>query len=317
MEQSDKRKTMIKVAKLYYYGNMTQDEIAEMMNLSRPKVSRILTAARQHNIVQIEIKDPLFSKQEMAEKIQSHFNLQKVIITDSGQNIDETKNNIGIATTDFFNTILHDGMNIGIAWGTTLDAFVHRFSTKLNAPNAKIVQLCGGLYNPTMHIDGRELAARFAKKLGCKLDILQSPLLVRNPALKELFMQEPEAKKHFDLFKQLDIAFISVGSSNYKDTVLYKVGYTTAEDAKKFATHHLIDICGHQIDINGYEPLKDLADRHIGISLKDLKNVPLVVALCAGDKKAQSIISGIRGGYIDALIIDEIAAISLLEAEKL
>ncbi len=77
MDQGQKRKDITKVAKLYYYGNMTQDEIAQMMGISRPKVSRMLAAAHQYNIVHIEIRDPLFSNTEVAEKIRSHFDLKK------------------------------------------------------------------------------------------------------------------------------------------------------------------------------------------------------------------------------------------------
>ena len=47
MTQSDKRKNMIKIAKLYYYGHMTQEQIAQMMGMSRSKVTRLLMEAEQ------------------------------------------------------------------------------------------------------------------------------------------------------------------------------------------------------------------------------------------------------------------------------
>lgn len=317
MEQSEKRKAIVKVAKLYYYGNMSQEEIARMMGISRPKVSRMLAAAHQYNIVRIEIKDPLFSNQEVARKLCEHFKLKQVVVVSTGQNMDEAKDNIGIAASDFLNSILCDGIKIGISWGTTLNAFVNRFQAVKPVPHSCVVQLAGGTYSQTMHLDGRELAGRLAQKLNCGLSILQSPLLVHNPALRELLMEEPETMEHFRLIKKLDAAFIGIGSSNYKNSILYKARYIDASEAKALSESGLCDICGHQINVEGKEPNQDLARRHIGISLGDLAKVPLVVGLCAGNDKAQPIISGIHGGYINALIIDEIAAISLLEAEKL
>ncbi len=49
---------LLKVAQLYYQDNYTQQEIAEKLCLSRPKVSRLLQQAREQNIVQISIFPP-------------------------------------------------------------------------------------------------------------------------------------------------------------------------------------------------------------------------------------------------------------------
>lgn len=317
MEQSLKRKNIIKVAKLYYYGNMSQEEIAQMMGISRPKVSRMLAAAHQYNIVQIIINDPQFSNTEAAEKLREHFHLKKVIVVPAGQNIDEAKDHIGKAASEFLNSTLTEHMKIGISWGTTLNAFVNRFQCSKPVPNAHVIQLVGGTYSQTMHMDGRELVKTLAKKLKCKFSLLQAPLLVHNPELKKLLMEEPETTAHFDLIQNLDIAFVGIGSANYKNSVLYKAKYIEEAEAKRLSEKGLCDICGHQINIDGLETETELESRLIGISLKELKNVPMVVGLCAGNDKTLPILAGIHGGYLDALIIDEIAAISLLEAENL
>ena len=46
---------LIKVAKLYYEADMTQDAIANKLRISRPKVSRLLQEARNQGFVQISI----------------------------------------------------------------------------------------------------------------------------------------------------------------------------------------------------------------------------------------------------------------------
>lgn len=317
MEQSEKRKALIKVAKLYYYGHMSQEEIAKMMNISRPKVSRMLTAAHRYNLVQITIKDPLFSNTNVADSICEHFKLKEVIVVPAGQNKEEAKDNIGIAASEFLNSHLFDGIKIGISWGTTLNAFVSRFQTLKSVPHSFVAQLVGGTYNQNMHMDGRELVKTFALKLKCQYSLLQAPLLVHNPTLRDLLMEEPETIEHFNLLKNLDMAFVGIGSSNYKNSVLYKAKYIEADAAKELSSMGLCDICGHQIDSAGNEPNLYLKNRHIGISLDDLKKSTMVIGLCAGNDKAEPIIAGIHGGYLDALIIDEIAALSLLEAEKI
>ena len=46
---------MVNVARLYYEQNMTQNEIAKMMGISRPLVSILLTEARACGVVTITI----------------------------------------------------------------------------------------------------------------------------------------------------------------------------------------------------------------------------------------------------------------------
>ena len=46
---------MVNVARLYYEQNMTQNEIAKMLGISRPLVSILLTEARACGVVTITI----------------------------------------------------------------------------------------------------------------------------------------------------------------------------------------------------------------------------------------------------------------------
>lgn len=317
MLQSEKRKNMIKIAKLYYYGHMTQEQIAQVMSMSRSKITRLLREAEQYGIVQISVNDPTFNYEAAAEKLQKHFRLKTVIIVPSSGNSQDTKNSIGKAASNFLNEHLTDESKIGISWGTTIGAFVNRFQASHPFPRAWVVQLVGGTYSQSMHMDGRELAKGLAGRLKCQFSALQAPMFVHNPELRNLLMQEPETAAHFQLISKLDMAFVGIGSSNYKKSVIYKANYIEEKEAQQLYAKGVCDICGHQIGINGKELDENLAAHLIGISLEDLARIPLVIGLCAGSDRTFSIQSGIHGGYLKGLIIDEVAAISLLQAESL
>ena len=47
--------------------------------------------------------------------------------------------------------------------------------------------------------------------------------------------------------------------------------------------------------------------RIIGISLGQLANVPLTLAIAGGEHKAEAILGALRGGYLNGLITDESA----------
>lgn len=318
MEQSQKRRDMIKAAKLYYYGNMSQDDIAQLMEISRPKVSRLLTEARQMGIVQISVNDPSASLSLNTEKLRRHFKLEYVSIVPTAATEEATKENIGCAASAFLNENIKENSRIGLSWGTTLSAFVRMFEAKRTAPNAKVVQLVGGTYSQSLNIDGRELVKTLARKLECEHSILQAPLIVHNPALRELMMQEPAVMEHFRLIHTLDLAFVGVGASYYKDSIAYRAHYIAEEEGKQLHELGLVcDICGHQLMADGTEPTTFLSNRVIGVSLAELKQVPLVIGLCAGHKKVTPLLAALRGSYLTGLIIDEVAAIELITAEHI
>src|SRR5690554_5239485 len=79
MTANDKR-ILVKVAYMYYDGNMTQQEIADKLGVSRPSVSRLLQKARQSGVVEIKISyEGSFAKLEDA--LEKKFNLREAIIT--------------------------------------------------------------------------------------------------------------------------------------------------------------------------------------------------------------------------------------------
>ncbi len=111
------------------------------------------------------------------------------------------------------------------------------------------------------------------------------------------------------------MALVGVGTTNYKESIVYKANYITESEAEQIGRYGLCDICGHQIDSQGNEPVDSITQRLYGISLESLRKTPMVVGLCAGKDKAPSIRAAINGGYLKALVIDEIAAMTLLDED--
>ena len=53
----ENRETLGKIATLYYLGELSQEDIAEMYGISRFKVSRILKKCREYHIVEFHINN--------------------------------------------------------------------------------------------------------------------------------------------------------------------------------------------------------------------------------------------------------------------
>ena len=83
------KKQMQEAAILYYEKNYTQSEIANIMNLSRQTVSKILNDAIKENIVEIKIHNPEITCKELEEELCDRFNIKNAIVC-GVSNVDES-----------------------------------------------------------------------------------------------------------------------------------------------------------------------------------------------------------------------------------
>ena len=93
---------LYKVAKAYYEDNLTQQQIGERFGLSRVKISRMISRAKQSRIVQISITPPLSSNVDLERNIESKYDLKEaVIITPSSYETDTVVSELGIACAQY------------------------------------------------------------------------------------------------------------------------------------------------------------------------------------------------------------------------
>ena len=79
----EKKRFLAKIARLYYQEGLTQQNIAHKLNISRTKVSRYLTRARNDKIVEIQINHPAEDFSQMEYHIEKKYRLNECIIVDT------------------------------------------------------------------------------------------------------------------------------------------------------------------------------------------------------------------------------------------
>ncbi len=315
MTDSSYRESLITVAKLYYMGNMSQEAIGKLMGLSRPKVSRMLNSARQMQIVRFDISTPPSHYTSLATKIKSHYGLNEVMVLPSESTKEMSKHGVAKAAAHYLEGIIKDGFIIGIAWGSTI-SYIPKYLTKSTKQNGSIWQLTAGYPSQSLELDGHEITKRFAEKLNATFHVLNAPFIVQNKLLRTLLMNEPDIANHFKMFEQMDVAFVGLGSSDPEQSMSYKCKCITLDESKALVQEGMsADVCGHRMFIDARPAESFLSDRVISIDLDVLKSIPTVVAVAVGEEKTQSIIASARGKYINVLIIDELAAISVIKTE--
>jgi len=90
--------TMLRAARLYYEDGLTQQQVADELGVSRPKVSRLLTRARAEGIVRITIVDPFATFGEVEQHLVETFGLREaVVIAGEGLSEEALRRRLGLA----------------------------------------------------------------------------------------------------------------------------------------------------------------------------------------------------------------------------
>lgn len=71
---------LVKVAKLYYENDYSQEMIAKKLGLSRPYISKLLNESKSNGIVRVQVVDPLSIETPLEKNLREHFGLEKVRI---------------------------------------------------------------------------------------------------------------------------------------------------------------------------------------------------------------------------------------------
>lgn len=114
---SSRLKLMIEISKLYYLDGLSQNEISKKMYISRPQVSRILSEAREKNIVSITVNDPFSEEYRIANLLKNKYKLLDVMVIDTTEK--DLPKEIAEQISRIISSKVCNGDYIGIAAGKT------------------------------------------------------------------------------------------------------------------------------------------------------------------------------------------------------
>lgn len=303
---------MLKVAELYYIDDMPQKDIAQKLNISRPKVSRLLKAAKANKLVEIKINYPMPPRSQLERTFEQKYGLKEAIIL---KNIDEENrifSEVTAAAAKYLKRIVRDGNSIGVAWGSTLRAVADSIEMS-EKKDVKVIQIIGSMgQSPT---SANEIVRKIAESFGGRYYLLPAPAIVNSPDIKDALMKDDTIKDILHMARSVDIALIGIGSIN-KNSCFFASGYLKDDDLDALTRKKAVgDICAHFFNIHG-QICEYIDDRVIAISLEDLKKIPRVIGVALGPEKAESIVGALNSGVLDVLIIDEKTANLVMDIDK-
>ena len=308
---SDDIKT--RAAWLYYMEELTQDQIAVELGLTRVRVLKLLLAARQSGLVQIRVTSRLSRCIELERIIEKRWGVERVIVIPKP--LDETKTSalIGSMLGAYLSDALTDNITIGLGWGETLNACL----PALGAPSCKgvsVVSLLGGLskvssYNPS------EFAWRFADKVGAECYLMAAPIFAPDKAIRDGLMNHPGILEVRRQAENLDLAIVSVGHLNPGSTL---AGFDVLDRPSLDAIQQagaVGDLLCRFIDKEGQPIDHPMNERVIAIDINLVRNAKKTVLASGGRQKTFGVAATMKVVRPDVLITDETVAEHLVQTE--
>jgi len=305
------------VLTLYYVQELTQAEVGQRLGLSTTKVNRLLQQAREQGMVEITIRTPFQYLFDLEARLKASFDISDaVVIPQIAEQANAMVHTLGRAGANYLLGRLQDGDVVAIGGGTAVHAVVQALETR-RSYDVKVVP-CMGAVQGRVTTDVNYLATQLAARLGGEAYQLHAPAFVDTEKQREMLLSMGPIKEILDIARQATIALLGVGTVDYQTSRFVQFTALSAEDMKWIAEScgGVGEIAARIYDIKGQPCAKEYANRTVGLSLQELRNIPFVVGVAAAAVKARPIYGALRGGYLDALITDEAAARGVLELSE-
>jgi lsr operon transcriptional repressor len=316
--RSGAEELLLRVAWFYYKDELTQDEIARRLSVSRASVGRMLDRARKVGLVSISLNADHLDAFEVSSELRRTFNLTEALVVPDHDKepADHHRLNarLGLGGAQFMSTHLRPGGTLGVGWGETVSRVIASVNFGAVGP-VHMVTLTGGVDGYLQTIlsskgeSGTEPEATTAT-------IIPTPIVASTPKLAAALKAEPTIQQVLTQACGVDQAIVGVGTPA-ADATIVQMGYLAADDVRLLHDRGVVgDILGQFFDADGRVVNLPIHERRIGIELSDLASIPKVVGVAGGLHKAEAILGALRGGFLDVLVTNELVALRLLQLQR-
>ncbi|MEU5109302.1 sugar-binding domain-containing protein [Streptomyces sp. NPDC021354] len=311
---SDHMRMLVKVARMYHERGVRQPEIAAHLNMSQPRISRLLKEAVDRGVVRTVVVPPEGVHAELEDALVERFGLRDAVVVEvEGAGIDVIPA-LAAATATYLDATLKGGDVIGVSsWSATLLESVKVMRAKTSSVAHEVVQIVGGSGSPEVQLHATRLTSRLAELTGARPVFAPSAALVGSSELRDLLSREPAMAEVMQAWSRLTLALLGIGSLAPSPLLRRSGNAITAQDQQQLEKLGAVgDVCARYFDADGNPVDAPFNDRLIGIEPERLHAVERRIAVAGGMDKVAAIRGAARGGWINILITDVEVARDLL-----
>lgn len=301
---------MARICWHYFKEGQTQDAIAQHLQITRKRVNRMLSDARESGLVQVTINSSVSAFGALESALVEKFGLRRAMVVPSPLDGGDARPVVGAAAADYISDHLPEPGMLGISWGGTINAAAQNLRRRSGGGN-RIVLLCGGLAQST-RVNPYDNAAMMARALDAICYYVTAPMFADTPDLRDAFVASHAVRSVFDMVPHLDIALLSAIDLSAQSKAL-EYGLIDQELWASLQRAGAVgDICGHYLDADGQVVAHPLGARVVHPPLDALHMVREIVLAAGGLQKVAIIRAAILARLCHVLVTDEQVARALL-----
>lgn len=312
MAQIDELRLAVRVARMYYQWDMKQSDIAKRLGLSQPTISRLLQQAKQNGVVRISVTAPQGVYTELEEDLLRRYRLRDAVVVDCSSDQDDRmiEREIGGAAAYYLESALRPNEIIGISsWSATLLALVDAMHAVARKGDVRVVQILGGVGDPSAEVHANRLTSRFADLVGGVPVYLPAPGVLGSAAARKVLLADSYVHDVITLFDQVTTALVGIGAIEPSKLLASSGNIFIAHELELLRSKGAVgDILLRFFDIGGKPVDTPLNDRVVSMRLDQLGRVDRSIGVAGGARKYAAILGALRGGWINVLITDQFTA---------
>lgn len=303
-------------ASMYYMQGETMEVIAKHLGTSRSTVSRLLKQARETGLVRISLAQPTGARTGLSTSLSRMFGVRATIVpvrsgTTEVHRLDQVARIAGQLITD----LVHDGVAIGVAWGTTMETITLHLVPK-DTHNVRIVQM-NGAANPAasgIPYTG-SIMTRMAQAFQGEVIHFPVPAFFDNPQTKAAMWRERSVQTVLAAQRVLDLAVFGLGALEASvPSHVYSSGYLTEAEMAELVSYGVVG------DVNtvflradgGYADIP-FNERATGMTPHQLQKVPRRICVVSGRTKAKALLAALRARVATDVVVDDETARAVLD----
>ncbi len=304
MDNFERTKFISRISKLYYLEGLTQQQIANKLNISRTKVSRYLDRARKENIVEIKINSPKEDFSNLEYEIEKKFKIKECNIVHSSENDEDMLEEMAGGLNNLLERILKDESYMGIGWGSSLRSIANYIKVS-GKSEVKVIPMIGGLGKIGTGVHTNSVAKTIADGLGGISYMIHSPAVLDSKEAREMVEKDSSTRDIIELADKIDTALVGLSDIGPGSTLINTGDF----DMEEFSYLKGLGVVGDVnlifIDETGRHVPSKIDGRVVRVPVEKLKKIRNIIGVAFGKQKVKTILGALNGNIINILFTDE------------
>lgn len=295
----------------YYIGGKTQDEIATMLNISRPAAQRLVALAVTEKLIKFRLDYPIAECMECRSALVDRYDLAFCDVVPSDAKDPSSNSGIAISAANYLDSHIARKATtvIGVATGRTLRATVN-YVSPVERRQHKIISRVGNMAR-----DGSasafDVVMRLADKIGGQRYPMPTPVVADTIKERKLFQTQRSFKVIKKLAAEARVTLVGLAWLD-KRAPMYVDGFLNDKELKDLVAKGAVgEIAGWAFDRKGRLVENTVNDRVVSVPLAQPAR-QLTIAVACGTRKVTAIRAALEGQLISGLITDDATAKAVL-----